>query len=149
MAEVLTSFGSLEANRRQLQRHREMLAVACFIVLASFLLEVRPGSEVGLHGVQFLKLPPLCLSMELFGIRCPGCGLTHSFIYLAHGQWHAAWQAHRLGWLLAGMVLLQIPYRIHALYAWPETLISLEARKRIGLCLIALLVGNWALQILP
>jgi hypothetical protein len=149
MAESGILSNTPEANRRQLQRHREMLLVACLIIMASFLLEVRPGGTVGFLGIQAFRLPTLCLSQEWFGIQCPGCGLTRSFVYLAHGHWQEAWKAHRLGWLLAITVILQIPYRIHALWVWPKSLITLVARERIGQSLIALLICNWLIQFLP
>lgn len=30
--------------------------------------------------------PPLCLFRRLFGVRCPGCGMTRAVSCLAHGQ---------------------------------------------------------------
>ena len=44
-----------------------------------------------------------------FGIDCPGCGLTRSFIHTANGDWGAAWRMHSLGLVLFGYVLLQLP----------------------------------------
>ncbi|HEV7404311.1 MAG TPA: DUF2752 domain-containing protein, partial [Chthoniobacteraceae bacterium] len=112
------------------------------------ILEVQPKGEVGVPGIPGCTLPPLCLAYAWFGVRCPGCGLTHSFVHLAHGHWQASWNAHHLGWLLAGLLLLQIPYRIHSLYVWPDNLLTVRVRQRIGRCLIGLLIGNWLLQVL-
>ncbi|MDD2320045.1 MAG: DUF2752 domain-containing protein [Geobacteraceae bacterium] len=36
--------------------------------------------------------PSLCLIKNLFGIECPGCGLTRAFSALAHGDILAAMQ---------------------------------------------------------
>ena len=46
-----------------------------------------------------------------FGIPCPGCGLTRSFISLAHGHWSEAWRYNPAGpvWFL--LVAMQLPYR--------------------------------------
>jgi hypothetical protein len=140
---------NLKDQGMNLSRHREMLAISCLIIIASFLLRVHPDKEkVGLQGVNSISLPPLCLSYEWFGIRCPGCGLTRSFIFLAHGDLQASMSIHPLGWLLACAVLLQIPYRIHAIYVWPRNLISLAVRERIGWLLIGLLICNWVIQIM-
>jgi hypothetical protein len=42
----------------------------------------------------------MCLSHELFGVDCPFCGLTRSFVALAHGDLHAS-----LAWHPAGPIL--------------------------------------------
>jgi hypothetical protein len=125
------------------QRHREMLAIACVVIAASFLLRVHAGDQVHLAGASELVLPPLCLSRAWFGVSCPGCGLTRSFIYLAQGDWQASWSTHHLGWLLASLVLLQIPYRIHGLCRPRTALLSFKMRHWIALVLIGLLIGNW------
>src|SRR3954469_14174561 len=98
------------------RRHREALVVASVIVIGSFVLTAYPNGRVGLVGQPALLLPPLCWAQQWFGISCPGCGLTRSFIYLAHGDFEASWQVHRLGWLVAALVVVQFPYRLYSLY---------------------------------
>jgi hypothetical protein len=74
-------------------------------------------------------------------VSCPGCGLTRSFIHLADLQWAAAWQMHRLGWLLFFATLVQVPYRLLALsrgYQLPK-----QVGKGIGSWLVGLLIANW------
>jgi hypothetical protein len=41
--------------------------------------------------------PVLCPFRVLTGLPCPGCGLTRSWVHLAHGQWDAAWFANPFG----------------------------------------------------
>jgi hypothetical protein len=126
------------------RRHREMLVVTCLIILLAFLLEVRPDQRVHLAGLPGLPLPPSCASREWFGMPCPGCGLTRSFIHLAQGDWSASLRDHRLGWLLGAAVLIQLPYRLVALRGRrPEPLGSWLPRL-FGYLLIVLLIGNWA-----
>jgi hypothetical protein len=36
------------------------------------------------------RLPALCVYRTLFGIRCPGCGMTHAFCAVLHGDFAAA-----------------------------------------------------------
>jgi hypothetical protein len=127
------------------RRHREVLTIACLVIAAAFVLQVRPEGRVGPALLPGVVLPPLCLSRKWFGIACPGCGLTRSFIHLAHGDWQAAWQCHRLGWLVAGLVVLQIPYRVHGLCRPRRPLLAAAARKMTGYVLLALLVVNWML----
>src|SRR5260370_1141179 len=73
----------------------------------------------------------------------PGRGLTRSFVHLAHGDWLAAWRCHRLGWLLALAVLLQLPYRVLALRRADKPLLGPSGCRRIAWLLVFLLIGNW------
>jgi hypothetical protein len=43
------------------------------------------------------NVPDLCLFKRFWGVRCPGCGMTHAFVSLAHGQLQAAWAYNPLG----------------------------------------------------
>jgi hypothetical protein len=63
------------------------------VVAASLLLS--PESD----GVTVFghHLPALCLWRTLTGHRCLGCGLTRSFVFLAHGQAIEAFRMHWLG----------------------------------------------------
>jgi hypothetical protein len=54
--------------------------------------------------VAFIDLP-LCPSRCLFGIPCPGCGLTRATIALLRGELVAALRYHPLAPLLAPLVI--------------------------------------------
>jgi hypothetical protein len=125
-----------------------MLVIACVVIAGSFSLRVQSDDQVGLFGLSEFVLPPLCLSRACFGVQCPGCGLTRSFIFLAQGNWQSSWESHHLGWLLAVLVLLQIPYRIHGLLTPRSALIPSKTRFWIAQTLIALLIGNWLIGLL-
>jgi hypothetical protein len=61
------------------------------------------------------QVPELCTLRKVLGIRCPGCGLTRSFVFMGHGEW---WTALRMNWLGPPFWLIvasQIPLRIWAL----------------------------------
>lgn len=38
-----------------------------------------------------------CLFRALTGLPCPGCGMTHAWRALLHGDWLASWRFHPLG----------------------------------------------------
>ena len=136
---------SPDALRR---RHREMLVVTVLVVVLSFVLQVRPDGRVAPPGLADWPLPATCPSRELFGVKCPGCGLTRSFVQLAHGQWRQAWGYHRLGWLLAAAVLVQIPYRLLLLRRPDRPAPGRRLPRAFGYLLLAALVGNWLLELL-
>lgn len=50
--------------------------------------------------------PVICPFRRLTGLPCPGCGLTRSWVYLAHGWWRESLAAHPFGWLAALVVLM-------------------------------------------
>lgn len=135
-------------TQAQIHKHREMLCVTCLVVVLSFLLEVRPDDRVVLHGWTDYPAPPVCMSNAWFGVKCPGCGLTRSFIHLAHGNWEASIRIHRLGWLLAAAVLIQFPYRLASLRSQGHAALGTIVPKLFGYSLIVLLVANWLLDVI-
>lgn len=135
---------------RRRKRHRDMLVIAGVILCLSFLLQVRSDQKVEFSFLPGMASPETCLSRGLWGIPCPGCGLTRSFIHLAAGDPAASLAVNRVGWLLALAVVIQLPYRCLMLY-WlssrglpepiPAWLIS-----GFGWILILALIINWALR---
>ena len=122
--------------------HRAMLLVAVVIIGLSLVLSVRDDGKVALIGLSDWPLPETCGLRSTFGISCPGCGLTRSFVYLAHGDWQRSVAIHRIGWLLALFFALQIPYRWLALRrpGW-----TLSSNWAIGVATVftVALIGNW------
>jgi hypothetical protein len=123
--------------------HWEMLAISLGVVLLSLLLEVRSDGRVTLAAVPSQPLPQTCACRAIFGIPCPACGLTRSFVHLAHGRIVESWQAHHFGWLLAGAVLLQFPYRLAALRRPQRQILPRHFTRWFATIVIALLVANW------
>lgn len=128
------------------RRHREMLALACGIIVLSFLLVVRNDEHAAFILLPNWPIPTTCPSQTIFHVDCPGCGLTRSFIFLAHGNWHEALLRNRMGWLVALAVIAQIPYRIVALLGRNRRPLGRHIPDVIGIMLIVALIGNWALK---
>jgi uncharacterized protein DUF2752 len=144
--------GPEQSRRRRItwlqERHRTMLVLSIFVIVMSLALELRPSGHVAVSWLSIDALPPLCGSRTLFGVECPGCGLTRSFVALASGDIRESFRLHRVGWLLAVAVVLQIPYRIYALR---ELRTSIPERKWptwFGNLLIAALIINWLAKML-
>lgn len=140
--EVVEDFEETPA-RRGFGRHREMLTISCFAIVMSFCLEIVGEERVALRGLPHHPLPHTCFLRSNFRISCPGCGLTRSFIHLADGDIAASLAQHRCGVLLAMAVLLQVPYRLWAMYGR-----NFDRRARVvprffGWLLVAALILNW------
>jgi DNA-directed RNA polymerase subunit RPC12/RpoP len=132
---------------KRVRRHRLVLAIACAVLVLAFVLRERPDGRVALRGLPGIPLPQACMSRTLLGLKCPGCGLTRSIIHLAEGDWQASWREHRLGGLMAVVIALQIPYRLLALRRPGRTLIGPSWQAVLGYALIALLLGNWLMEL--
>lgn len=97
-------------TRGETLHHWLLLIGAVVVVALSAALNVRPEGRVGVPGVD-TPLPGVCSFRRWSGHPCPGCGLTRSFISLAHGEFGAAWSFNPAGILLFALVASQIPYR--------------------------------------
>ncbi len=127
-------------------RHQTMLWLSLAIIAAAFILQTRDSGAVGPAFLPSINLPTLCGSRALFGIECPGCGLTRSFLALAAGDLTASLGYHRLGWLLALAVVLQIPYRLFCLRELRTSRPTRTLPIWFGNFLLAALVINWLVK---
>jgi len=50
--------------------------------------------------------PVICPFRALTGLPCPGCGLTRSWVYAAHGWWQESFASNAFGMLLVVAVLV-------------------------------------------
>lgn len=123
--------------------HRQVLAIACAAWVLAFALHELPSGRVAVRGFSRFPLPQTCASRIWFGMRCPGCGLTHSIIHLAEGDLRASWHNHRLGSVMALLIAFQIPYRWLALRHPGRSLIPTRWHAVFAYTLIVLLVANW------
>lgn len=95
-----------------------MLAVCVAVLVAAMVLS--PDAEaVKLFGFD---VPVLCSFRRLTGWPCPGCGLTRSFTFLAHGRFVEGFQMNWFGPPMFLLLVAQLPFR-----AW-----RIRARLRAG-----------------
>lgn len=128
------------------RRDLEMLGLAILIIAFTFLLAVEE-SRVRLRIWPYLLIPESCSTRMYFGMDCPGCGLTRSFIYLGQGQLLQSLQANRVGWILAVCVVLQIPFRIISLKRRGKFLGN-SLRRSLGWAVFLTLVLNWVYNLI-
>jgi hypothetical protein len=122
--------------------HRQVLVASIVILVLAMVLQVRSDQRVFVSGAPAMPVPETCGMQIVFGRPCPGCGLTRSFIHLAHGDWRSSLAIHRVGWLVALLVVCQIPYRLLALWK-PELTVRPVWGWVIGGVVVVLLMGNW------
>jgi hypothetical protein len=124
-----------------------MLVICCLILAAAPLLKVLPDERVAIRGTE-ARLPPSCPSKVIFHFDCPGCGLTRSFVHIAHGDWESSLRVNRVGWLIMLAASLQIPYRLHALYGSGRFVLGRSASSWFGIAVIVVLFGSWFIGLL-
>lgn len=134
-------------NSERVRRHRQILLIVGVVAVLAFALKELPDGRVAFRGVEWLPLPQTCYSRNWIGIKCPGCGLTRSIIHLAEGDVRASWRSHRIGWIMAIVIALQLPYRLLALRRLDRPLIAPRWQAVLGYALIALLFGNWLVEL--
>jgi hypothetical protein len=74
------------------------------IILLVTARRLEPNSK-GLGTHQQLGLPP-CSMRVMFGIRCPGCGMTTSWAHFTRGQMASSFRVNAGGFLLACFSML-------------------------------------------
>jgi hypothetical protein len=135
------------ASGREQSLHAMFLCLSLCVLSLSALLTTRGEQQVLLPLVK-VPLPGLCTAKRCFGIECPGCGLTRSFISIAHGDLPRAWYFNPAGILLFALVIAQIPYR--AIQLWRirsgAGAIHLGHQKWIVWPLMAALLGQWLIR---
>lgn len=47
----------------------------------------------------------ICPSKLLFGVECPGCGMTRATMHMLHFEFHEAWAFNRLSVVLVPLLL--------------------------------------------
>jgi len=136
----------VKAEQRQAfdpRGHWLILGLSIAVVLGGLLVDVNSDGSIFLRGLPDFPFPVICPLRRFFGISCPTCGMTRSIVFLVQGRLADSFAVHRLGWLVWGLVVLQIPYRILCL----ATQRSVPYRPRLIETVFAvftlLLVLNW------
>lgn len=86
------------------------LGLSVIVLALSFVLDVHGRTRVVVPVLE-MPLPELCHMKRMTGLPCPGCGLTRSFISIAHGQLAASWAYNPMGVFLFAAAVAQIPLR--------------------------------------
>lgn len=90
------------------------LSGSLVVLVLSAILSTTPD-VVSLFGTE---IPPLCPYRWATGMKCLGCGLTRSFVFMGHLEVGSAFDAHRLGPALFLAVAIQVPLRVYRLWRY-------------------------------
>jgi len=150
------NFGLTAPLSRQRGRieHLWILGFCLVAISGAYILDLSPEGAVIVSSDRFgfrFQLPETCMSRRIFGVSCPGCGLTRSFVAVAHGDIRMGIKANTMGPMLYLLCWLQIPYRIFRYFGCGS---SLEARPQLSraadLIIWILLIGlvfTWILRL--
>ena len=118
------------------------LGAAAFL-LAAHLLTPDP-SGVGTHR-QILPVP--CFFLALTHIPCPGCGLTTSVTWAAHGRLDRSFACHYLGPFLYFAGWLILIWSIGAAAFGLPSATHLFRRRGFLIALLVLYLGAWIVRL--
>ena len=102
------------------------------VLVLSLLLPLPRGGTIA-------HLPSVCPFFNATGLPCPGCGLTRSFVCLAHGHLFEALRWHPLGPVLFGGALVFLAGTLLK-WRWPS-------EKWVMISLVAALFVFWGLRL--
>jgi hypothetical protein len=95
--------------------------------------------------LPLLELPYACPFRALTGLPCATCGMTHAFVYLAHGEPRAALAASPLGALLAAVAwALAAADAARLVLARPAPLPRPGGARALAVVGLVALLANWA-----
>ncbi len=126
-------------------------AAVLIAVIPISLLGVAGGLEPDSKGVgthQQLGLPP-CSMRVLFGIRCPGCGMTTSWAHFTRGQFAQSARVNSGGFLLAIFSIMVAFLALRT--SWSAQLPSARTQQYVTLTLVSIALVTfieWAMRLI-
>ena len=102
---------------------------------------------VGTH--EQLGLPP-CTIRLIWGLRCPGCGMTTSWAYYVRGQWINSAHANVGGMALAMLSTVLVPWALVSGVrgrCWGQP-VGEKVAVAIAAVLVAVILLDWVIRLL-
>ena len=94
---------------------------------------------------------PLCPTAALFGVPCPGCGLTRATLSAVHGQWGHAFELHPLFWIISPIYAFAVGLGVWTYIRGPKRVSTLTWQMNRwvtigGAIMLVLMLGLWVLR---
>jgi len=101
--------------RLNFRLHVVFLLMSLAVIVCSFLMtsEGQTTVRAPLLGIQ---MPETCMSRRLWGMDCPGCGLTRSFISMSRAEFSLAFSFNPAGPIVYTFVFVQIPWHLFQMF---------------------------------
>lgn len=100
--------------RTHVSLHLVFLGIAGAMIIASFVFSLEGENGVRIPGIP-IRMPETCTAKRVWGVDCPGCGLTRSFVSMSGGEIWKAFGFNPAGPLVYLFVLVQIPWHLFQL----------------------------------
>lgn len=129
--------------------HVMWLALAAGVLMAAAVLSIQGGSQIVVPVID-QPLPELCSFKRMWGLPCPGCGLTRSCVALVHGELATSWTYNPAGVMIVLLLAFQLPFRLLQLWRIHRGSAAISLGLAVPLTLLgltALLIGHWAVRI--
>jgi hypothetical protein len=130
--------------RSHLFLHCFLLAIGVIVVALSMLMRTTGQTAVFLPGFD-RPLPPSCTTQVLFGLDCPGCGMTRAFISIGHGQFQQAWRFNAASFVVYPFIAVQIPWNLLqiGMLLWRKRAIELPYVYWLPVLVAIVLMMHW------
>jgi hypothetical protein len=137
----------VESSKRDVKNHVSHIVIFIVLLTAPFFFSVTDNDR----GIRVFGYSPpeLCYSKNLFKISCPGCGLTRSFIHLAHFEIASSFRLNRCGILV--YILLLVHLGLHLRMAASERPLSpsVNRLRTVSPVVVAVLLClNWIINLI-
>ncbi len=107
-------FGACEASPTISCAGYSHCAASLWMLAAILLVILSATMKIGENRTVYLPfvstpVPESCAMYRYFGLDCPGCGLTRTFIHLAHGRLVEGLNLNPIGLIVFAFTIVQIP----------------------------------------
>lgn len=118
-----------------------IIAIGAGVLIASAIIPMPVNGRID-------NIPTLCVFHLLTGRPCPGCGMTRSFVCLAHGHIREAFLYHPFGPILYGLIAAYVIAAVfrHFGIALPPHL-EIRINKVTCYAAVVLMMGIWVARL--
>lgn len=93
------------------------------------------------------SVPHVCLFQGLFGVPCPGCGVTRSLSLVARGRFATSMAVQPCGLLLVIIVAVQSATRMARIAGWLTCERAGSMVRLLDRAVVSMLLGFWIFRL--